>query len=199
MSKEEINLDEIVLEIKNNPNENNEDNYKKIFNKLEDLIWQTYHKKCKHKVVEIETNDVFQEAYIAIIQSLEKFDPNRNVKFITYVYRQINWRISDLLKNNGCFSNFKKVYNIEEIENSNLNPEINENIIFYKCKLFDKLKKNMFTKKQKQIIYNFINYDGNRKLISEKLNIPTYTIDYELNKIKTILNNEDCNDNKKKE
>lgn len=95
-----LNDNEILYMIK----ENNDNDYRLIFNKYESLIYKIIHKyKFIAKKYGIEKDDLYQICCMSLIKAIELYDDKYDNLFYTYLYRLMENSIINELKSNCSF------------------------------------------------------------------------------------------------
>ncbi|MGD9567987.1 MAG: RNA polymerase sigma factor [Sedimentibacter sp.] len=160
---------------------NGDKNYQEILlSQLNPLIYKNIYKYWNSR--DSLTEDLLQEGYAVILESLKTFDRNRNVHFLYYVKTKIQYfyknyfRITKKLNYEINLSkNIKqKNFELEKIAISNFNTL--ENVVRKEesSELLTSIKK--LSEKEQKIIYLYYYKNKSLKEISINLNVPYRTV-----------------------
>jgi RNA polymerase sigma-B factor len=90
----EMDLEELVLEYKKNKDNNLLD---KILHKMEPLIKYWCQTQC---YLPWEREDLLQVARIAVVGALERFEPDKQIRFKTFAYKTVSGKILNYYRDN---------------------------------------------------------------------------------------------------
>lgn len=163
---------------------NGDKHYQEILlKKLHPLIYKNIYQYCSPKDNSVE-EDMVQEGYIVILESLKTFNKNLNVHFLGYVKSKLYYFYKNYYRNNKKYKNVLSLNkelkeNEENLQLLNIlenKYDLLENVITndFKNKLKSSIKK--LNKKEQDIIYMYYYNEISLKEISDKLNIPYRTV-----------------------
>ena len=66
----------------------------KLLRQYSDLMYKLTNKYFRYYAKQYTFEDLFQEAQLATLKAIRTFDETKNVKLITHIYNQINFRFS---------------------------------------------------------------------------------------------------------
>lgn len=143
----------------------------KLFKKLNPLIFKNIYKY--YRPSDPITEDLLQEGYIVILQSLKDYDMSRNVHFLQHVKIRLLYFYKNYYKNNVQYNNLSIEHlksKGREIKSKNASPL--EIIILKKNKktLYKCIEK--LSIKEQDIIFYYYFEDMTMIDIARKLNIP---------------------------
>ena len=69
------------------------DTLEKLMKDFEPMV----HSICKKFSNNYEYEDLVQEAFIAVLEAYETYNPNKNMKLESWIYNHINWRCLELV------------------------------------------------------------------------------------------------------
>jgi RNA polymerase sigma factor (sigma-70 family) len=149
-------------------------------------------KRYYHNLIDLGINpeDVIADKLSVIYKSVLNFDPNKNVKFSTWLWNQMRYHCLNCMNKNNKFINLDQEsikYIIENNQKNNLNLEnSNKEQTTFCFSLLDQIK----DKRIKRIFK--MRYFDNKKLtswakIAKKLDLSTQTVINLHNKTKRIL------------